>query len=188
MSTPISPAERHLLLGFNPGPTPRPDRTVHASICRQAARTPDAVALRSDAGALTYRELLDRAALVAGRLAGAGIGPGCVVGLCARRSADLVVAVLGILLAGAAYLPVDPTHPAPRIASMLTAARAALLMVDDDRPPPGPDHPRVPIRRLDARRFGFELAQVGEAIAAHAQAAPPSAGGAPAGRKPRARR
>jgi amino acid adenylation domain-containing protein len=126
---------------------------VHELICRQAARTPDAVALRSGDTVLTYRELLDAAALVAGRLSANGVGPGSVVGLCAQRSAELVVAVLGTLLSGAAYLPVDPQYPAYRLRSMLESARAAVLLVDGTGPPLPAGHP-TPVRSLSGEPIG----------------------------------
>jgi amino acid adenylation domain-containing protein len=122
---------------------------VHELICRQAERTPDAVALRSGGTVLTYRELLDAAALVAGGLAAEGAGPGAVVGLCAARGPEMVTAVLGILLSGAAYLPVDPAHPPLRIAAMLEAAGAALLLAGDGAPPLPPGTP-VRVRALSA--------------------------------------
>jgi non-ribosomal peptide synthetase component F len=120
-------------------PTP-----VHELICGQAGRTPDAVAVRDADTVLTYRELLDAASLIAGRLVGEGIGPGSVVGLCAVRSVRLVEAVLGILLAGTAYLPVDPAQPAPRLPSMLASARVDLLLADKV-----PDGCLAPVRPLD---------------------------------------
>jgi amino acid adenylation domain-containing protein len=105
--------------------------TVPELVCRQAERTPDAVAVRSGDTVLTYGELLDAAAQVAGRLTAEGIGPGAVVGLCAPRGPELVTAVLGILLSGAAYVPLDPEHPKQRLRSMLVSAGAALLLTDD---------------------------------------------------------
>ncbi|GAA2978810.1 amino acid adenylation domain-containing protein [Actinokineospora diospyrosa] len=126
---------------------PLDPRPVHELICRQAERTPDAVAVRDGDTVLTYRELLDAAAAVAGQLAGEGIGPGAVVGLCVQRSARLVATVLGVLLSGAAYLPVDPAHPPHRVAAMLASAQASLLLVDGKSPLPD-DHP-VPVRSID---------------------------------------
>ncbi|MFG2823189.1 amino acid adenylation domain-containing protein [Kitasatospora sp. NPDC048365] len=124
------------LLGFNPDPTPAPRTPVHEAICRQAARTPEAVALRYGDTALTYRQLLDDAAVLAGRLRGRGIGPGTAVGLAARRGPELVTAVLGILLSGAAYVPLDPQHPPARLRRMLESTRAALLLTDGAAPLP----------------------------------------------------
>ncbi|SDI17299.1 amino acid adenylation domain-containing protein [Actinokineospora alba] len=145
----VGPTERKLLLSFNPPPTAAPRIPVHELICRQAARTPDRLALRGDGVDRTYRQLLDDASRVAGRLRADGVGPGSVVGLCTERSADMVVAVLGILLAGAAYLPLDPTHPRARLDVMLDVADAALVLVSAEAAPLFEGH-RVPVRPLTA--------------------------------------
>jgi amino acid adenylation domain-containing protein len=126
---------------------------VHELICRQAERTPDATAVRDGDTVLTYRELLDAAALIAGRLAADGIGPGSVVGLRMERSPRLVVAVLGVLLSGAAYLPVDPQHPVHRLCSMLDSARAVMLLTDGTGSPLPAGHP-TPVRPLDGAPVG----------------------------------
>jgi len=127
----VGPEERARILGFNPAPAPFPDRPVPEAICVQAARTPDRIALRGDSRQLTYRELMDEAALLAGRLHAAGIEAGSVVGLCAERGVDMVVGVVGILLAGAAYLPLDASHPRSRLALMLRTAGAGAVLVSD---------------------------------------------------------
>ncbi|HEU5473423.1 MAG TPA: amino acid adenylation domain-containing protein [Actinophytocola sp.] len=143
-ATVVGPRERRTLLGFNPEPGPGPVIPVHELICRQAAHTPDALALRGDGRDRTYRELLDEAAAIAGRLRADGVGPGSVVGLCTERSTAMVVAVLAILLAGAAYLPLDPTHPPARRRLMLESAGAHLLMVSQE----SLVHSGLPVRTL----------------------------------------
>jgi amino acid adenylation domain-containing protein len=143
----VGPAERKALLAFNPPLTDPPRLPVHELVCRQAAATPDAVALRDPTGDRTYRQLLDEAALVAGRLRAAGVQAGSVVGLCTERSGDMVVAVLGILLAGAAYLPLDPTHPRARLEVMLATAGAAQVLASPAAAPLLADSP-VPVRPL----------------------------------------
>ncbi|BCY11523.1 amino acid adenylation domain-containing protein [Actinoplanes sp. L3-i22] len=85
--------------------------TIFAAFAEQARRTPDRIAV----GDLTYAELADRARRVAGLLARHGTRPGDLVALLLPRDADLVAAVLGVLAAGAAYLPIDPDYPAERI-------------------------------------------------------------------------
>lgn len=90
--------------------------TLAELIERQAAATPDRPAVIADGGMLTYRQLLDSARRVAAALALAGAGPGHVVGVSAERSLDLVANLVGTLLAGAAYLPLDPDLPAARLA------------------------------------------------------------------------
>ncbi|MEU8258669.1 amino acid adenylation domain-containing protein [Micromonospora inaquosa] len=156
----VGPRERATLLGFNPAPTPAPRTPVHEAICRQAERTPDAVALRGGGRDRSYRDLLDEAAALAGRLRAEGVGPGSVVALCTERSPEMVVAVLGVLLAGAAYLPLDPSHPRARLDLMLTTADAALALTDEEgrvalgtggapavpvRPLAGADLPALPV-------------------------------------------
>ncbi|MFG1847515.1 amino acid adenylation domain-containing protein [Micromonospora carbonacea] len=148
-ATLVGPEERRTLLGFNPAPTPAPRTPVHELICRQAERTPDTVALRGGGRHLSYREFLDEAAALAGRLRADGVGPGSVVGLCAERSPELVVAVLGVLLAGAAYLPVDPAHPRPRLDLMLGTAGATLVLTDPAGRAALGAAPAVPVRPLD---------------------------------------
>ncbi|MGW1241725.1 non-ribosomal peptide synthase/polyketide synthase [Streptomyces bobili] len=96
----------------------------------QVAATPDAVALVRGEVELTYRQLNARANRFAHSLIARGVGPEQTVAVALPRSVESVVAVLGVLKAGAAYLPVDPAYPQARIAYMLADARP-VLMVDD---------------------------------------------------------
>jgi nonribosomal peptide synthetase DhbF len=96
----------------------------------QAGRAPDAVAVICGVRKLSYRELDEHANRLAHRLAGSGIGPGQIVAIALPRSEQMVVALLGVLKAGAAYLPVDVNYPAERITFMLRDARPALLLAD----------------------------------------------------------
>ncbi len=105
-------------------------RTVDAQFAVICARAPDAIAIIDGARSLSYAELDRRADTVAARLFEAGVRAGAVVAVSMARSAATVVAVLGILKAGAAYLPVDPTHPRERVAFMLDNARARAALVD----------------------------------------------------------
>ncbi|GFN01140.1 hypothetical protein Sfulv_59500 [Streptomyces fulvorobeus] len=101
----------------------------------RAAGTPDAVAVRSGGDSLTYAQLDERSCRVAAALAGHGAGPESRVAVCLPRTADLVVALLGVLRAGAAYVPLDPEYPDERIAAILADTRpAALLTTADCRP------------------------------------------------------
>ena len=94
----------------------------------QAARTPTAVAVVSGNVSLSYAELDARSNRLARYLAAHGAGPGRLVAVATERSAEMIVAVLGVLKSGAAYLPIDPANPADRIAFMLAdAAPAAIL-------------------------------------------------------------
>ncbi|MFD4457035.1 non-ribosomal peptide synthase/polyketide synthase [Nocardia sp. NPDC058480] len=126
-----------------------PVATLPALFEAQVARTPDDVAVRmatsshtdadhahSDDATLTYRELAQRVNRLARRLRADGIGPESLVALSIRRSPELVVAMYAVLTAGAAYVPIDPDHPAERIAHILaTAAPAAVLTTTRDRAP-----------------------------------------------------
>ncbi|AEQ96691.1 non-ribosomal peptide synthetase [Xanthomonas oryzae] len=123
-------AERQRLLGFNlqhRGPE-RMD-TVHGLFERQVAATPEAVALECDGQRLHYSELNARANQLAHRLLQLGIGPDERVAICVQRSAQLIIGLLAILKAGAAYVPLDPTYPAERLAYLLhdSAPRAVLV-------------------------------------------------------------
>jgi non-ribosomal peptide synthetase component F len=102
---------------------------LHDLFVAQAARTPDAVALRFEGETLSYRELDRRTNQLAHHLRGMGVGPDMVVGVCAERSFEMVIALLGILKAGGAYLPLDPSYPAERLAYMLADAKAPVLLV-----------------------------------------------------------
>ncbi|WP_156748011.1 non-ribosomal peptide synthetase, partial [Mycobacterium sp. 1465703.0] len=98
------------------------DASVPALFAEQVARTPDAVALRCDGRSWTYRELDEAANRLAHRLTGIGVSRGERVALLFGRSAEAIVAILGVLKAGAAYLPIDPGLPAERIGFMLADA------------------------------------------------------------------
>src|SRR5262249_17829922 len=88
------------------------------------------LAVADDHEALSYAALCTRAGAIAAALVARGIGPGAIVGVLTGRSVDLVVGQLGVLAAGATYLPLDPAHPDARHATMLDAARAAPALVD----------------------------------------------------------
>jgi len=91
---------------------------LHGRFEARAAARPGAVAVACEGETLTYGELNARANRLAHRLRALGVGPESRVGLCAERSAGLVVGVLGILKAGGAYVPLDPAYPAERLAYM----------------------------------------------------------------------
>jgi amino acid adenylation domain-containing protein len=105
-------------------------RTVVERFQEQAARTPDAPAVIADGGALTFRELDRQANALAARLAAGGVGSEDVVAVLLPRGVDLVVALLAVLKAGAVYLPLDPHHPADRIARTLADAAPVGLIAE----------------------------------------------------------
>ncbi|AQZ64583.1 hypothetical protein BKM31_26755 [[Actinomadura] parvosata subsp. kistnae] len=109
--------------------------TLYGLVSRQAARTPGAVAVESEDGRLTYRELLDRADRLAGALVERGVGPERVVALGLGRSVAMVVAILAVQRAGGAYLPVDPDDPVERVAYLIGDAGAHLLVAEPDTLP-----------------------------------------------------
>ncbi|MFI6107831.1 amino acid adenylation domain-containing protein [Streptomyces sp. NPDC051310] len=104
-------------------------RLVPDLVADRAAERPDATALVCGEERLTYRELLARADALADRLRAAGARPGVRVGLLLPRCADMAVAALAVLRAGAAYVPLDPAHPDARLRYMADHSGAALLLV-----------------------------------------------------------
>jgi amino acid adenylation domain-containing protein/non-ribosomal peptide synthase protein (TIGR01720 family) len=139
----LTDAERDLLAQVNATTVPVPGSTVPELVAAQAKETPDATAVVSGRTALTYRELDARADRLAAVLRDHGVGPDVLVAVALPRSADLVVALLGVLKAGGAYLPIDPDHPAARVDLLLGTADPALVLtnreaaatVADCRPP-----------------------------------------------------
>ncbi|HEX7239905.1 MAG TPA: amino acid adenylation domain-containing protein, partial [Longimicrobiaceae bacterium] len=111
-----------------PAPVEPARAGVHELFARQAARTPDAVAVSSGGEALSYAELERRANRLARALRRRGVGPETRVGLCVERGVELPVAVLGVLKAGGAYVPLDPAYPAERLAYTLADCGASVLL------------------------------------------------------------
>ncbi|WEO95424.1 amino acid adenylation domain-containing protein [Streptomyces sp. FXJ1.172] len=122
--------ERHRLLtewNTSAHETPR-GVTVPALFAEQVVRTPDAVALVVGERCWSYRELDVLAGVVAGRLVGLGVGPGDVVGVCSERLWEMVAGLLGVLRAGAAYVPLDLSYPVERLAFMLGDSGAGVVV------------------------------------------------------------
>ncbi|WP_109752317.1 non-ribosomal peptide synthase/polyketide synthase, partial [Mycolicibacterium fortuitum] len=103
--------------------------SIPALFAEQVAAAPEAVAITADGRSMSYRELDDAASRLARKLTAHGVGPGAYVALLAERSAEAVVAMLAVLKAGAAYLPIDPVLPDARIEFMLEDAASAVAIV-----------------------------------------------------------
>jgi amino acid adenylation domain-containing protein len=108
------------------------DKCIHDLFEAQVQRTPEAIAVVSEDQPFTYRQLNDKADVLARRLKRVGVASGALVGLCVERSAEMLVAVLGIIKAGAAYLPLDPDHPKKRLDFILDDARATVLVTQPE--------------------------------------------------------
>ena len=129
----MSPEERDQVVAASRGPVvPAAGDTVPDVFEARVRHTPDAVAAVCGADRLTYRELDVRADALARRLAEAGAGAETPVALMLPRSLDMLVAMLAVLKAGAAYLPLDPGHPRDRIAYMLRHSGTRLLVCGPD--------------------------------------------------------
>ncbi|MFJ6656762.1 amino acid adenylation domain-containing protein [Streptomyces sp. NPDC091377] len=125
----LDPAERRRLAHEgNRTEAPTAERTVPDLLAARTAHTPDATAVVHGNTRIDYRDLERRARRLAHHLRGLGVGPESVVALCLPRGIDAVTALLGVWQAGAAYLPLDPAYPAPRLGHMLTDSRAVVLI------------------------------------------------------------
>ncbi|HEX6373134.1 MAG TPA: non-ribosomal peptide synthase/polyketide synthase, partial [Longimicrobium sp.] len=127
----LSGDERAQLVEWN-----RTGRDFHARTALElfdgwVSRTPDAPALAFEGERLTFAELDTRTRRIARGLAARGVGPEARVGLCVERSAEMIVALLGIMRAGAAYVPLDPAFPPARMAGMLADAGVSLVLAQD---------------------------------------------------------
>ncbi|MBN1204932.1 MAG: amino acid adenylation domain-containing protein [Myxococcaceae bacterium] len=127
----VSPGQRERLSRLHgPAGDYAREQTVHGLFAERVARHPERPALRAGGAVLTYGELDARGERLADALVAHGVGSGDTVGLMTSRSAELLVGQLGVLKAGAAYLPIDPAFPVERVRYMLEDARARLLVVD----------------------------------------------------------
>src|SRR3954469_10503492 len=113
---------------WNRTEAPYPESYIHERFEAQAERTPDAVAVVYENRQLTYGELNRRANRLAHHLRGLGVGPDVRVGICVERGFELVVAVLGVLKAGGAYLPLDPGYPQERLLDMVQDSDPVVLL------------------------------------------------------------
>lgn len=104
------------------------DVCLHHLFEDQVRRTPDAIAVVFEDQSVTYRELDQRANQLARHLQTLGVGPEVLVGICMERSLEMVVALFGVLKAGAAYVPLDPSYPQERIAFMVQDSGARVIV------------------------------------------------------------
>ena len=150
-----SPGEHGQSLGraFGPAGPHNEPALLHARFARQATAHPDAVALRSRSGEISYGQLLARVNHLARQLRELGAGPEQPVGLLLRRGPHSVVAILAVLTAGAAYVPLDPAHPAERTAAVLADCGARIVIsesaVRDRLPADGPHVLDLDLAELD---------------------------------------
>jgi amino acid adenylation domain-containing protein len=132
-------------------------KCLHQIFAERARSLPGRIAVTTPADEISYGELDERADRLATRLRAAGVGPGVLVGLCAGRSVEMIVGLLGILKAGGAYVPIDPTYPrkrveylvtdsgvttvaaVSRVAEALDGLPARIVWIDRDDPAPGED-------------------------------------------------
>ncbi|HEX5124543.1 MAG TPA: amino acid adenylation domain-containing protein [Rhodanobacteraceae bacterium] len=127
----LSHVERATIAAMQPAPVAF-DRHARMSdaFFAQAARTPQRAAVTFEGKATSYAELASRARAIASALRERGIVPGALVGLCLERGTEMVAAMLGVLDAGAAYVPLDPAYPRERLSFMASDAGLALVVAD----------------------------------------------------------
>src|SRR6266511_833921 len=125
----LSDGEREqIIVEWNQTGRPYPkDRRVHELFREQAERTPERIALIGGGEQVSYRELNRRANQLGRYLQRLGVGPDVVVGLCLERSAEMVIALMGVLKAGGAYLPLDPSYPLERLGYRLEDAGVGVV-------------------------------------------------------------
>jgi amino acid adenylation domain-containing protein len=122
--------EQALAVGCASAADPYPVRCLHEYFERRAVTAPEATAVSFESQTLTYAQLDERANRLAHRLIGQGVGPETLVALLLEPSLELVVAILGVLKAGAAYLPLDPEHPRERLDFVLSDAGSEVVVSD----------------------------------------------------------
>ena len=129
----LTESERHqILIEWNETAADYPrDKCIHELFEEQVARTPDAIAVEFEGQRLTYGELNARANQLGHHLISLGVGPEALVGICVERSIGMVVGLLGILKAGAAYVPLDPAYPRERLDFMLQDAHVSVVVTQE---------------------------------------------------------
>ncbi|MBW4505895.1 MAG: amino acid adenylation domain-containing protein [Scytonematopsis contorta HA4267-MV1] len=131
---------QQLLVEWNNTKTPLPDACLHQMFEAVVERSPSAIAVQMAEEQMTYLQLNTKANQLAHYLKTLGVGPDRRVGICAERSFEMVVSLLGILKAGGAYVPLDPTYPQERLAFMLEDAKVLVLLTQEKLVPRLPKH------------------------------------------------
>ncbi|MEO8075313.1 MAG: amino acid adenylation domain-containing protein, partial [Acidobacteriota bacterium] len=144
----LSESERQqVLVSWNQSRTDYPrDKGLAEVFESQAAQTPESIAVVFDGGQVTYGELNRRANQLARYLKKRGVGPECAVALLMTRSAEMIVALLAVLKAGAAYVPLDPGLPADRLAFMVRDSNVAVLLTQKRLCPEAPARSPLTVR------------------------------------------
>ncbi|MEU8068968.1 amino acid adenylation domain-containing protein [Micromonospora sp. NPDC049151] len=156
----LTEAQRELVVSrWNDTARDVPETVLPELFVAQVARTPDAVAVEFGGVSWSYAELDARSNRLARYLVGLGAGPERVVAVALPRSLEMVAAVLGVVKAGAAYLPVDPGYPADRIGFMLADAAPRLLISDRATALRLPDVPGVELVIIDDPRVAEPVAR-----------------------------
>jgi amino acid adenylation domain-containing protein len=173
----ITPRERQTIShSWNATRADYPSQTcVHTLVQSQAEKSPDAFAVTSWDGQFTYRQLIEKSMTIASRLQAAGVGTGHLVGVCIERSAAMIAAILGVLQAGSAYVPMDPAFPAERLALMLDDARcsavltqrslagslpqsnATIICIDEDASPSASQQPFRPMKDQSSESLAYVI-------------------------------
>jgi amino acid adenylation domain-containing protein len=107
-----------------------PEKCIHALFERQAERDPDAIAVVSQGQSISYRDLNERANRLANLLLRCGVQQEALIGLCVERGLGMIIALLGVLKAGTAYVPLDPRLPDERLRYLMADARPAVVITD----------------------------------------------------------
>ena len=149
----LSPEEIYqLTVGFNDTAADFRDVCLHQLIAEQSLRTPDATALIAGDQSLSFAQLEHRANRVAHELIARGVVPDTLVGIYFERSAEMLVAILGVLKAGGAYVPLDPKYPAQRIAHILEGARPKIVLAQESIADQlAPETPWISLSAADAQ-------------------------------------
>nr|BAN91482.1 putative Echinocandin B nonribosomal peptide synthase [Aspergillus spinulosporus] len=129
----VSEKDERQIRAWNSTVPPRLDKCIHEMVQEQVARTPGEIAIQAWDGQLTYREFHDLAASLAHHLAALGVGPETLVGVCMAKSKWGAVAMLAIMQAGGAIMPLGVSQPVARIQNILETSQAAFILVDEEQ-------------------------------------------------------